>query len=302
VCARINQCGAGLHGSGVVIAGYALNERNHCGVDPAVAPVSLPREEANCGWDWTRDSSALQVAFDQRPGRGRSVAPGLEGSRNLRWLRTRRDNDVARDVHYGGDAGNFTTGVAEDRNALPLNGDFKCRLGVAASGAAPAPFVVTPAGEIEVRRCFGNNVYDAHGSIHHGRAAKSPCQTEGSERLALQTYGVAGARHGARPTRPTALAPRAIVPRSLADKVPDGRHASAAGRRRAHPNGQAYADCAAVRRQALPSLEIPRGSVQILTWRLPARMFRAHTSPFRESQLRGGITANWRGFFPYVVK
>jgi hypothetical protein len=43
-----------------------------------------------------------------------------------------------------------------------------------ARGAAPAPFVVTSAGEIEACRCLGNDVDDAHGSIHHRKAAKSP--------------------------------------------------------------------------------------------------------------------------------
>jgi len=42
-----------------------------------------------------------------------------------------------------------------------LHGDFQCRLGVAARGAAPAPFVVTSAGEIEACRCLGSDVDDA---------------------------------------------------------------------------------------------------------------------------------------------
>ena len=54
-----------------------------------------------------------------------------------------------------------TTGAAGDRNAILLHGDFQCRLGVAACGAAPAPFVVTSAGEIEACRCFGSDVEGA---------------------------------------------------------------------------------------------------------------------------------------------
>ena len=50
------------------------------------------------------------------------------------------------------------TGAAGDRNAILLHGDFQCRLGVAACGATPAPFVVTSAGEIEPRR-FGTPLH-----------------------------------------------------------------------------------------------------------------------------------------------
>src|SRR5262245_9370224 len=162
VCARINQQGPALQAE-FVITGHALHKGNHRGICLAVAPVSLPRKEANRRRKRTYDAATLEIAFDERPGRWNRAAPGAEGSGDLRRSQRRCDNEFARKTHHASDARIGTAGGAADRNPIALHGEFQTRLGVAARGAAPAPYVVASASQAEARRCLGGEVVDAHG-------------------------------------------------------------------------------------------------------------------------------------------
>ena len=162
-----NQQGPALQAA-LVVTGHALHKGNHRGICLAVAPVSLPREEADRGRQRTCDAATLQIAFNEGAGRWNRASPGAEGSGDLRRSRRRCHNEFARETHHASDARIGTAGGAADRNPIALQGEFQTRLAVAARGAAPPPYVVAPTGQVEARRCLGGDVVDEHGGAPLG--------------------------------------------------------------------------------------------------------------------------------------
>jgi hypothetical protein len=72
--------------------------------------------------------------------------------------RRRWDNEFTRKPHHASDARVGTTGGTSDLNPIAPDAEFQSRLGVAARGTAPAPYVIAPEDQVETRRSSGDDV------------------------------------------------------------------------------------------------------------------------------------------------